>query len=304
MGKLFFPSYFSSPLLLTILFAGGAISTSTAFSFSMLVPGPSSPVLTGRVILPEPNFHKVLEQLGKTVLRPGGTVATKKLLAWANLTPNASLLELSAGLGKTGILFAQETGCRVLITDLDQDRLVKAKDEIQQKGMSSIVQTMVVNIFEIEKSLGKDAHFDCAITEASLTHYPLQKKRQFFQDMAKHVDQFLLHEICFRSGDEKIQDVVKRDMQKALKIGFFPETQESWKRLLEEAGFDVEKMEVGDMAVLNPVAMLKDEGLLGAATIFKNITTQPYLRSRVLATRNIISSHSANMGYIVIRATK
>jgi hypothetical protein len=43
---------------------------------------------------------------------------------------------------------------------------------------------------------------------------------------------------------------------------------------------------------------------LGAATIFKNITTQPYLRSRVLATRNIISSHSANMGYIVIRATK
>jgi hypothetical protein len=60
---------------LTILFAGGAISTIPEFAFSIFFTG----LLMDKDLLPDPNFHKVLERVGKTFLRPGGTAVTKKL---------------------------------------------------------------------------------------------------------------------------------------------------------------------------------------------------------------------------------
>jgi Lysine methyltransferase len=63
----------------------------------------------------EPNFHKIL--------------ATAQLLEWcaASLSKEAagtgcSVLELSGGMGYTGIEFAKKFGCRVLVTDIDEGR--------------------------------------------------------------------------------------------------------------------------------------------------------------------------------------
>mmetsp|Transcript_6678 Transcript_6678/g.11016 ORF Transcript_6678/g.11016 Transcript_6678/m.11016 type:complete len:296 (-) Transcript_6678:58-945(-) len=252
-----------------------------------------------------PDFHSILDQVGKTVIRPGGTAGTKTLLGWSALTQKSRLLELSAGWGKTGMMFARKTGCQVVITDLDQNRLNKAKEQIEKQGMSDLMQTRVMDMFDIESSLGMDAHFDCALAEASLTNYSLQKKEKFFQAISNHADQYLLHEICFRSDvDETTQDAVRRDMRKILRIGWFPETVETWKRVLEDAGFDIQEMEVGDIEVLNPLSIVKDEGIWGAANIIRNVATHPDLRSRMLATRDAMKRHHSQMGYILLKATK
>ena len=255
----------------------------------------------------QPNFHKILEILGKTCLRPGGRAATEKLIQSSGLTSDHRLLELSAGLGKTGILFAQTTGCQVLITDRDDDRLEQAKKTIKCDSMlpSSRIETRAMDMFDIDGVLGVDSHFDSAITEASLTHYPLHMKKQFFRNLGPHTDQYLLHEICYKSNEESVQMQVQEDMQKVLKIGFYPETKETWIALMKESGFDnIRECEVGDIGILNPSSLLRDEGLKGVARIAKNIVTHPYARSRVFATRKALSAHRKDLGYIIICADK
>ena len=40
----------------------------------------------------EPNFHEVAQKMGKTVLRPGGSEATKHIQAMADIHPGDSVL--------------------------------------------------------------------------------------------------------------------------------------------------------------------------------------------------------------------
>lgn len=281
--------------------------TTAAFS-TMNVPNHISPEEAehGK----EPNFHKILERVGKTCLRPGGTVATVKLMDWSSndLGSHSKVLELSAGLGRTGLLFAERFECDVWITDIDENRLKKAQELASQKSLDSLVHTKTVDMFDIDSGLGKDSYFDCAITEASLTHFSLDKKRDFFTNLAPHTDQYLLHEICFKTDDPNIQKQVRREMQQVLKISFFPETESTWHQLLKGAGFtnvNIDKeRQVGDISIVNPSTLLQDEGPWGLANIIKNIATQPYTRSRVLATRAALMRNRKYLGYIIIRATK
>ena len=148
---------------------------------------------------PEPNFHEVIHKMGKTVLRPGGSEATKHIQTLADIRPGDSVLELSAGLGTAGIELAQKYGAKILITDIDTSRLEKATDRINILGISNLVSVKKVDMFDIDSTLGSEAKFDVAQTEASLTHYPRSRKEQFFKGIANHTDKFILHEICFKT---------------------------------------------------------------------------------------------------------
>jgi Lysine methyltransferase len=291
----------------------------------------------------EPNFHKVLERAGKTRFRPGGAAATGQLLDWcaASLTTAAatardndnngcgcSVLELSGGMGHTGIEIAKKCGCHVLVTDIDEGRLELARALVlaaakQQPAIADLVQTKKMDMFDIRHSLmdetadhasSSTSVFDCAITEASLTHFPLERKREFFHGLAPHANQYLLHEICFTTNDANIQKQVRLDMQHVLKLGaeglgFFPETQETWTRLLIDAGFGniaPDQVQVGPIAMLqNPMHLIRDEGIRGAAKVVRTMILDPYVRNRILATRAMLAKHSPeHLGYIIIRATK
>ena len=46
-----------------------------------------------------PNFHTVLQRVGKTVLRPGGTDGTRKIHSWSKLNRDGTAIELSTGMG-------------------------------------------------------------------------------------------------------------------------------------------------------------------------------------------------------------
>jgi hypothetical protein len=117
-----------------------------------------------------------------------------------------------------------------------------------------------------------------------------------------------LHEICFVTNDADIQKAVRFDMQRVLKLGFFPETQQTWTSLLYDAGFtniSTNQVQVGPIAMLNPINLIRDEGIIGAAKIARNIIMDPYVRSRILETRQMIDNHSPeHLGYIILRATK
>ena len=253
---------------------------------------------------PEPSFHEVVQRMGKTVLRPGGSAATKHILETANLSPEDTVLELSAGLGRTGIEIAQKYGCKVTITDIDTSRLEKAAARINTLGLSHLITVQNCDMFKIDKTL-TERKYDVAQTEASLTHHPTSRKSKFFQDISNHANKFILHEMCYKTNDVSIQEQTRKDMSKVLKIGFCPETREGWCNLLVDAGFsNIEYVSTGDLAVLDPLSLIKDEGLMGFIKIVLNVSTHPYERKRMIATRREIGKHADDLGYITIVASK
>jgi cyclopropane fatty-acyl-phospholipid synthase-like methyltransferase len=246
----------------------------------------------------------IAERVGKTVLRPGGSAATEEVHRVAHIEPGNTVLELSAGLGRSGIELAQKYGAMVTLTDIDVSRLDRAEVYAQKLGVSDMVSTKQLDMFKLESGLGSDVRFDVAQTEASLTHYPRLMKAKFFNSVAQYADKFILHDVCFRTNDKDLQKSTMEDMSKVLNIGFVPETSEMWQELLSNAGFSIDYVVTGEIAILNPLSLLKDEGVRGVANIAYNIATQPYLRSRVLSTKRMISKHSKELGYIAIVATK
>ncbi len=104
-----------------------------------------------------PNFHVVAERLGKTVLRPGGSEASKKLQEMASIQPGDTLLELASGLGKSGIEVARRHGARVTLSDVDTSRLDKAADLAKKLGLTNLVGCKEVDMFDISGGIGMDA---------------------------------------------------------------------------------------------------------------------------------------------------
>ena len=198
----------------------------------------------------EPIFHLVAERAGKTVLRPGGSEASEKIQALADIHPTDTVLELSAGLGRSSIDVAQKYGAKVLLTDVDTLRLEKAKELVNKLGLSNLISVEELDMFDMDSSLGPKAKFDIALTEASLTHHPTTRKEKFFAEVAKHANKFILHEVYFKTNDEAMQKLTKRDMSKVLKVGFYPETSEAWQKLLLEGGFTIDHVNTGDLALL------------------------------------------------------
>ena len=250
------------------------------------------------------NHNKITILLPSTDISKGSE-ATEKIQAIANIHAGDTVLELSAGLGKSGIELAKKYGAKVTLSDIDTSRLEKATDLVNKLGLSNLITVKKMDMFNIESVLVPDEKFDVAQTEASLTHYPRSRKAKFFNDIAKHADKFILHEVCFKTENKALQDLTKKDMSKVLNIGFVPETSETWQQLLSDAGFaTINYVSTGDLTLLDPISLIKDEGVLGFANIVFNAVTQPYLRSRMLATRRTISMHSKELGYITIIASK
>lgn len=288
-------------MLLSTFICG--VSTFSAHNFVSPKDNNKGRAIDNRKNEPEPNFHVVAARLGKTVLRPGGSDASRIVHEQANIQQGDTVLELAAGLGRSGIELAKIYGAQVTLTDMDASRLERAKQFAIKDGVSDLVSVKELDMFNIGSLFG-DVKFDVAQTEASLTHYPRSQKAKFFQGVANHANKFILHEVYLKTDDAARQDIAKKDLSKALNVGFAPETADMWQQLLTDAGFQLDHVNTGDLAVLDPLSIIKDEGMLGFAKIIFNVATHPYLRSRMLRTKRAMEKHADDLGYITIVASK
>jgi len=254
------------------------------------------------------NFHKVLETVGKTVLRPGGSDATRTLHGWANfLSPQHCVLEVASGLGTGGLALAQRYRSRVILSDLDESRLQQAQENAKKMGLEDLVTIQKADMFHLQDDDNRlETKFDCVLVEASLTHFQQPKKAQFFQDLQDKTSHILLHEICLVDviEDSDKGNAIQRDMGKALKVGFFPETRSRWEELLQSAGFVVKECETGPLKVLNPVQVWQDEGTFGLLNILKNVVSNPTLRNRLLSTKRVMDANRDHLNYIILHAVR
>ncbi len=244
--------------------------------------------------------HEVLAAAGKTMLRPGGKAATEQLLAWGNMQPGQTVLELASSFGYTAIALAQRFGVRVVGIEKNPDSVARARANIAAAGLEEQVSVVEGSIFHLDEI---DQQFDFVIAEAIITMQSSPAKRKLLTGICDRLQpggSFLSHELLANSRYEEIH----RALSQTIRTNSQPLSETDWTNLFSEAGLTVEQHQTGSMGLLDPRQLVRDEGIGSTAKILWNVASRPVLRRRILQMRQVFSQYRGELGYIVIRATK
>lgn len=246
--------------------------------------------------------HWLLARLGKRVLRPGGLELTRRLIDHLDIRPSDSVVEFAPGLGVTARLALgrgpssytaverDETAARNLRRILLGPRESCVCGSADQSGLASGTATVVYG-------------------EAMLTMQGRAQKAQIVREAFRLLQpggRYGIHELCFRPEnlDEGIKHEVQAKLTETIHVGARPLTVPEWRGLLEEEGFEVAHTSLAPMRLLEPMRLLRDEGLLGAARFIWNVLRNRDARDRVRAMRWIFRKYETNMAAVMLVACK
>lgn len=214
--------------------------------------------------------HHFLARLGKTRLRPGGKQATDWLIEKGRFSKDKQVLEVACNICTTAIGLAKTYGCHITGIDLDHSVLEKARRNIHEQGVADRVEVMHGNATRLPFA---DASFDIVLNEAMLTMLPLEAKQNAVSEYLRVLKPngiLLTHDVLLRTQDEKESACVLEQLRDAIHIKVTPLTQNAWQNLFLQAGFHSTEAMTGDMSLLSPRGLIRDEGLAGALKIMRN----------------------------------
>jgi cyclopropane fatty-acyl-phospholipid synthase-like methyltransferase len=243
--------------------------------------------------------YEVLAAAGKKILRPGGRLATSQLLAWAGFQPGETVLELASSFGISAINLAKTYGVKVVGVEKDINSIALACRNIQAAGLTGQVKIIEGDIFHLEEISG---HFDYILAEAILTMQSIPLKAKILNQIKLHLKpgggKFLAHELLARKNIEEIH----RELSKVNHVNATPLSENGWINACENAGLKVQKSQIGAMKILNPIDIIKDEGITDIGKIFWNLLRHKIIRDRVLEMKNVFQKYHEDLGYIILCA--
>ena len=246
--------------------------------------------------------HEFLARLGKTRLRPGGREATEWLLSHVDFTIDTRVLEVACNMGTTMIALAEEHGCRITGLDMNPAALAKARANIEAHGLSDVVDVVEGNAMALPFP---DAVFDVVINEAMLTMLPRENKAKAIAEyfrVLKPGGVLLTHDVSLRVTDDAEAAELRAGISRAINVNVDPLSQPMWEELFRSVGFAIE-VQTGDMTLLDPAGLVRDEGFDGAMRIIRNgLRTENVERFRKMF--NFFFDHTKEFAYIAIVSKK
>ena len=250
---------------------------------------------------PEPG-HEFLARLGKTRLRPGGREATEWLLGHVDFTADTRVLEVACNMGTTMIALAEAHGCRITGLDMNPKALEKARANIAAHGLNDVIDVVEGNALALPFP---DATFDVVINEAMLTMLPRENKAKAIAEyfrVLKPGGVLLTHDVALRVTDEAEAAELRAGISRAINVNVDPLPHALWEKLLRDAGFAIE-VQTGDMTLLDPAGLVRDEGFDGAMKIIRNgLRTENLDRFRKMF--NFFFDHNKEFSYIAVVSKK
>lgn len=227
--------------------------------------------------------HWLLARLGKRVLRPGGIGLTRRLLSAAAPAPGERVVELGPGVGRTAelLLASRPSSYRAVDPNPEgRDQVATILDK--HPGAEYVVADAAATGLP-------DASADLVVGEAMLTIQSDEHKRAVVAEAVRVLapgGRYAIHELALR-GDRSAEelDAVRRTISRTIKVGARPLPLGDWRKLLTEAGLEVEWTGTAPMHLLEPRRLIEDEGLLGAARFWRAVRRTPGARDRVRAMR-------------------
>ena len=246
--------------------------------------------------------HEFLARLGKTRLRPGGRAATEWLLEHVAFTPETRVLEVACNMGTTMIALAKEHGCRITGLDMNPVALEKARKNIADNHLGDRIDVVEGNALALPF---EDGMFDVVINEAMLTMLPRENKSKAIAEyyrVLKPSGMLLTHDVALRTATEEEGAELRAGISRAINANVEPLTAPTWEGLFTTAGFRTE-VQTGDMTLLDPVGLVKDEGFDGAMKIIRNgLRSENIDRFRKMF--NFFFDHSKSFAYVAVVSRK
>jgi ubiquinone/menaquinone biosynthesis C-methylase UbiE len=245
--------------------------------------------------------HTFLASLGKTRLRPGGVEATEWLFSRARMTPQHKVLEVACNMATTAIEIAQRYGSEIYAIDMDKTALSHARDNVIREGLERQIHVMEANA---NKLPFPDNSFDVVINEAMLTMYADKAKAKLVSEyfrVLKPGGCLLTHDIMFTRNalnnreHDALEGVVKSNVS--------PMSHAAWEQLFTSAGFGQVTTHHGQMSLMSPLGLIRDEGFPRAVKIAFN-GLRSVNRQRFLGMFRFFRAHRKNLNYIACCSTK
>ncbi|MGG5316155.1 methyltransferase domain-containing protein [Enterococcus sp. AZ072] len=238
--------------------------------------------------------HTFLASLGKTRLRPGGIEATSWLMKQAQFSKDDYVLEVACNMGTTLIEIAQTYHCKMIGVDLDSQALEKAKSAIKTAKLENQVTVQQGNALKLPF---EDNTFDMVINEAMLTMLAQSAKEKALREyyrVLKPGGKLLTHDIAL-----KVEDLEQMDqLSRTINMRVAPLTKSLWQSLYQQIGFRNIASQTGEMSLMSPRGMVRDEGLIGTARIIRNGLKEDN-REQFLAMFHYFKNQRNNLQYIV-----
>ena len=246
--------------------------------------------------------HEFLARLGKTRLRPGGREATEWLLGHVDFTADTRVLEVACNMGTTMVALAKMHGCRITGLDMNPAALEKARANIEKHGLGDVIDVVEGNAMALPFP---DETFDVVINEAMLTMLPRANKAKAIAEyfrVLKPGGVLLTHDVALRVADDAAGAELRAGISRAIGVNVDPLSQPMWEELFRSVGFAIE-VQTGDMTLLDPAGLVRDEGFDGAMRIIRNgLRTENVERFRKMF--NFFFDHTKEFAYIAIVSKK
>ncbi len=208
--------------------------------------------------------HTFLAKLGKKRLRPGGKKVTKFLFEHASLQ-NKKVLEVGCNNATTACEIASKYNCLVNALDIDPQAVTKAKENVIRHKLNHKVSVQEGNATQLPFD---DNSFDIVINEAMLTMLPNKTKQKCLNEyyrVLKPGGLLLTHDVMIVNNEYVIKELCE-----AINIKVQPLTYGKWLELFESNGFKIQYSSNGRMTLMNPIGMIRDEGLFNTFRILMN----------------------------------
>ncbi|MFV0556826.1 MAG: class I SAM-dependent methyltransferase [Lactovum sp.] len=244
--------------------------------------------------------HTFLAKLGKKRLRPGGIEATTWLLDKGEFNKDKKVLEVACNMGTTLIEVASKYHCSMTGVDLDKEALSKAEKNVKEAGLSDTITLVFANAMKLPF---EDNSFDIIINEAMLTMFDNRAKSKALAEyyrVLKPGGKLLTLDIALKKDNSKEQE---DGLHNAIKIKANPLTVVDWKKLYNEAGFKKLEAKIGDMSLMTPRGMIRDEGLKGTFNIIRN-GLKSENKEQFIGMFKYFKQEKKNMNYIAHCAEK
>lgn len=211
--------------------------------------------------------HVFLARLGKKRLRPGGIRATNWLMSQAGFSAESNVLEVACNRCITSIELVKRYGCNITALDMDGKVLEKARVNVRNNNLEHKITIIQGNAMKLPF---EDHSFDIIVNEAMLTMLPLQAKAKAVAEYYRVLRPggvLLTHDVMVAKEDKA--DIVER-LRETININVTPLPMSGWRETFAAQGFTDITVTHGRMTLMNPRGMIRDEGLLGMATIIRN----------------------------------
>lgn len=246
--------------------------------------------------------HWLLARAGKRVLRPGGLELTRQMLDVLSIGLLDRVVEFAPGLGVTARIVLRKRPawyCGV-------EREPAAVEHLRQQFSGASARIV---LGRAEESGLPDGSASVVFGEAMLSMQNARQKQQIVGEANRLLmegGRYGIHELCFLPDhiSDQVRHKIQAAMSKEIHVGVQLLCRSEWIRLLEQNGLKAIWCGEAPMHLLEPLRLLKDEGIVGSLRIAFHMATKPELGSRIFEMRRLFAKYGEHLGAISLVAEK